>query len=538
MSLNYLSYFIKNLKYKKNSEYKKISCVTNAQSTIEYLFLYGLAILAIALVVFALFKLDLFSNLTGSSCIGSTGFLCSNPIMNSSGYLAASIGSAVQSINIIAVGCSGSDVPPSSANFIYLSPQIILQPQSNITQLFHCPINANSPLGASFSGTLWLKYYNNTNQKIMTLELGAVSVKVDYNSPIIKQAESYAIQPLAVSISPYNGVFNESNIITINAIVSGGNPPYSYQWYNDTTGTPIAILGANTPTLKLNAMTLPFEFNSLTGITSLQNNTALAVDNESNNIYVINTKNDNLVNSINIASDLYSIAQNDTYVFASSYTNNTIFIFNTINFNVIKMIHIKTPGGIVALQNSIFVANVLGNSIDIVNTSSDSIIRIISGFDKPLSLSINGNYLFVINSGNSTISIYNMTTNSIVYTLSNFFEPRGLAIKPDAKNYIYIANHKKNNWGNVSVFDYNTNIIVENITSVYQPTSVSFNYNGSSAYILNNTNIFIFNQSSNKVNSVVRASNSIFRYFVSVKDSSQNSIVINSTIGNFVVENV
>jgi DNA-binding beta-propeller fold protein YncE len=509
-----------------------------AQSGIEFIFLYGLAILIISLVLFALFKLNIFSGFATSSCVGAVGFLCSNPIMNSSGYLAATIGSATQPITVIAVGCSSGDSSLNSTNFIYLSSNIILQPDDNITQLFYCPIPKNSPIGTLFSGTLWIKYYNETNTKIMTSELGVVSAKVDYNSIIIKQAKPSTIQPLTVSIFPSNGIFNENNVMVINAVISGGIPPYSYQWYNDTTGIPVAISGANSSTLTLNALVMPVEFNSLIGITFLYNDTALAVDNYSNSMYFINTKNNGLVNSINIINNSYSIAQNNTNVFISSYTNNTIFIFNTISFNIIKIIHISTPWGIAALQNSIYVANVLGNSIDIINTSQDSIIKIISGFNKPTDLSLSNNYLFVINSGNNTISVYNMTTNSIIYTLNNFFEPKGLAIKPYANNYIYITNHKKNTRGNVSVFNYNTNTIVENITSVYQPTYISFNYNGSDAYILNNTNIYLFNQTLNKVTGVIRESNSIFRYFVSVKDSASPAETANSIIGNFIVNNV
>ncbi|MGC8649124.1 MAG: hypothetical protein ACP5UN_02810, partial [Candidatus Micrarchaeia archaeon] len=58
-----------------------------AQSAMDYLLTYGWAILAIAVVLIILIKLGIFnSSLTGSSCVGAVGFLCSSPIMNSSGY--------------------------------------------------------------------------------------------------------------------------------------------------------------------------------------------------------------------------------------------------------------------------------------------------------------------------------------------------------------------------------------------------------------------------------------------------------------------
>jgi len=52
-----------------------------AQSAMEYLMTYGWAILIIAVVLGALFSLGVFSssNLLGTACIASSGFLCSNP---------------------------------------------------------------------------------------------------------------------------------------------------------------------------------------------------------------------------------------------------------------------------------------------------------------------------------------------------------------------------------------------------------------------------------------------------------------------------
>jgi len=151
---------------------------------------------------------------------------------------------------------------------------------------------------------------------------------------------------------------------------------------------------------------------------------------------------------------------------------------------------------------------------------------------------LQGNYLFVVNSGNDTISIFNITSNSIVYTLTNFFEPRGLALESPSNNYVYIANHKSRNneSGDVSVFNYETNNIVANITGVYQPTGIFFNYNGSYAYILNNTNLFVFNQSSDKIENEIREPNSIFRYYVVVRDSSNTPLTAESIIGSYTVE--
>jgi hypothetical protein len=50
------------------------------------------------------------------------------------------------------------------------------------------------------------------------------------------------------SISPSSATYDSGQTITLTASASGGTAPYSYQWYNDTTGTPTAISGATSAT--------------------------------------------------------------------------------------------------------------------------------------------------------------------------------------------------------------------------------------------------------------------------------------------------
>ncbi|MCL5092422.1 MAG: hypothetical protein M1364_02045 [Candidatus Marsarchaeota archaeon] len=57
----------------------------------------------------------------------------------------------------------------------------------------------------------------------------------------------------SVSISPTSDTYSIGQTISIAASVSNGNPPYSYQWYNDTTGTPAAISGQTASTYSATA---------------------------------------------------------------------------------------------------------------------------------------------------------------------------------------------------------------------------------------------------------------------------------------------
>ncbi|MCL4373754.1 MAG: hypothetical protein M1360_02630 [Candidatus Marsarchaeota archaeon] len=65
------------------------------QSAMEYLMTYGWAILIIAIVLAALFSLGVFSStsFTGTTCVASSGYLCSNPVLHNGNFI-ATIGQA------------------------------------------------------------------------------------------------------------------------------------------------------------------------------------------------------------------------------------------------------------------------------------------------------------------------------------------------------------------------------------------------------------------------------------------------------------
>lgn len=54
--------------------------------------------------------------------------------------------------------------------------------------------------------------------------------------------------PLSVSITPSSATYNKSQSVSIKAYAVGGTSPYTYQWYNDTSGTGVAISGATSAT--------------------------------------------------------------------------------------------------------------------------------------------------------------------------------------------------------------------------------------------------------------------------------------------------
>jgi len=87
-----------------------------AQSAMEYLMTYGWAILIIAVVLGALFSLGVFSssNLLGTACIASSGYLCSNP-----SYGHGTLGTYPAGNIVVTVG-QNTGTSWTTANFVFV----------------------------------------------------------------------------------------------------------------------------------------------------------------------------------------------------------------------------------------------------------------------------------------------------------------------------------------------------------------------------------------------------------------------------------
>ncbi|MDE1846069.1 MAG: hypothetical protein KGH53_02205 [Candidatus Micrarchaeota archaeon] len=157
--------------------------MTKLQSAMEYLMTYGWAILIIAVVLGALYQLGVFnSNQLGfsSSCLASSGFLCQNPILNTTGWLAVKFGAiGTSSLTITNTACTTNITAPTSTQGVNFK----LVQGSTAILVFSCPLSSNA-IGTGFKGYLWLTYTTPTQSGLVD-RIAVVTGKVSTTGNVI-----------------------------------------------------------------------------------------------------------------------------------------------------------------------------------------------------------------------------------------------------------------------------------------------------------------------------------------------------------------
>jgi hypothetical protein len=121
-----------------------------------------------------------------------------------------------------------------------------------------CLFSSTPEVCFSWTSSVYPKQISGATSSKLSIPLttaGNFSYYVNVNDSIGKSVSSnngtyevkYVYTPLSVSISPLSANYYVGQNINISSAASGGTPPYSYQWYNDT-GTQTAISGATSST--------------------------------------------------------------------------------------------------------------------------------------------------------------------------------------------------------------------------------------------------------------------------------------------------
>ncbi|MGC8479346.1 MAG: hypothetical protein ACP5M9_01615 [Candidatus Micrarchaeia archaeon] len=159
---------------------KSVKNTVKLQSTVEYLITHGWALLIIAIALFGLYLLGVFSPGPINQCLLNNGVVCQSYVMNTNGILMLTLlNSGNQPINVTGIACYEStntinyQKPGTSLGQFYLSPD---GSGSFYTQCYANNKMYNSSFGGYFSGELSVTYVNPKNGIAGELE-GTVSIK-------------------------------------------------------------------------------------------------------------------------------------------------------------------------------------------------------------------------------------------------------------------------------------------------------------------------------------------------------------------------
>ncbi|MDE1762173.1 MAG: hypothetical protein KGH78_03185, partial [Candidatus Micrarchaeota archaeon] len=147
------------------------------QSVTEFLSTYSWAILAAAVVIGVFYALGIFNSpIPIQSCILVAGYLCSHPLLSTTGVLQFNLSYVGTSpITITGIGCSSTSVPPNTLQSL----NIVLTSNKEHQVTVICPISSNA-FGTAFDGQLWLQYNTPTQSNLESnigVILGAVNTR-------------------------------------------------------------------------------------------------------------------------------------------------------------------------------------------------------------------------------------------------------------------------------------------------------------------------------------------------------------------------
>ena len=184
-----------------------------AQSAMEYLMTYGWAILIIAVVLIALFSLNVFNPSLGNVCLGGPGYTCSGMSLGTTGNMLFTFGQGTGSTYYnVGMGCAAAStsagLPSNTLAMVYLSAagaatavpangaaagalSITTGQTVSVTGLTCYATNgqpvlgsaATVPIGTTFSGSLWINYTlgsgaPSASNPMLTTKFASVTTKV------------------------------------------------------------------------------------------------------------------------------------------------------------------------------------------------------------------------------------------------------------------------------------------------------------------------------------------------------------------------
>ncbi len=215
----------------------------------------------------------------------------------------------------------------------------------------------------------------------------------------------------------------------------------------------------------------------------------------SNNVSVIDTATDKVVDIIGIGSSASGIAVNPegTKVYVAS-GNNTVFVIDPNTSKVIATVNgLNSPSAITITRDGkrVYVANwghgaIFENgTVSVIDTATNTIIDtvIVGSLPQGVAVSPDGTKAYVTNYYN--ISVIDTKTNTVTDTVPVGCWSHGVVVSPDGTK-AYVTNSVNYSIpGNVSVIDTATNEVINNISVGNSPVGLAVSPDGTKVYVAN-----------------------------------------------------
>ncbi len=473
----------------------------------------------IAIIIAVLFNLGVFNspNIT-TTCLAQTGFLCTSPIITSTGAVYAQFSQNTGApITITGFGCSNTTAAPLGFNQTLIQ----LQPGQQINAMFPCPVSSGN-IGTHFTGTLWISYYTPAASGLIE-QVGSIDGSVStYQYLYVLNQYSSTVAVINMKTNQVANIINLPNGYNPSQIIFSPDGQYAYiSVGNVVYGSNSMIDVVSTDNFQV-VTSIPLPNPNPSGIASIafspdgQYIYAISSDgifDSGSILYKINAKTYSIINSITIgfAPDYMEFSPNGEYLYISEFCTlyglgygcpignpSAVQIINVNQFSLENTITLNPTDATINFgqnNNNLYTVNQGTDTISVIDTQSFQVLNTINVGPKPLNITFspNGQYAYVINSctncgvsTSSSVSVINLNnfqvTKTIYTGLTNGAASMSFVISPNGQ-YAYIPNLY---WNTVSVVDMATSNVVNAINVGSGPDYVVFSPNGKYAYVTDN----------------------------------------------------
>lgn len=211
----------------------------------------------------------------------------------------------------------------------------------------------------------------------------------------------------------------------------------------------------------------------------------LVVNNGSNNVTILNAKDNSLAATVTVGDAPSAIAIHGTTnkAYIANSGSSSISILDTLTNTVTGTISTSANPWELAIdpQANRLYATLTGNKVAVIDINSKATLANITVGDTPVKMAIDTQIgrLYVTNYVGGSVSVIDTASNSVVQTLSVDANPYGVAVNP-AANRLYVTHQTSNK---VTVIDTSTNTKLASAVVGFLPTGITVNPNDDKVYV-------------------------------------------------------